>query len=184
MAPLGLRPNTTLTQGGPGTNASSYLILPFNSSISSLPRPLKWPHDADANSGLIVGKPGEGVTTGSLDYPVSMACLAVYLLLTLFVNSLTLVTVYRNRRMRNIRILYAAALSVADSLVAINALLTMLWLDRDIGSWFDTNPAWCTAFKIYLSVTITCSLTTVFLIAFDRVLFIRFPFFYLSKVTR
>ena len=113
-----------------------------------------------------------------------MTCLITYFIVTTFVNMLTIVVMAKNRRVReSIRNIYVAALSAADTLVSFNSLIAIIWLHKD--SLYDNkNKVYlCIFFQLYWYATLGFSLVTAFLIAMDRFMFIRYPFFYIRHFT-
>ncbi|KAL8584791.1 hypothetical protein ACOMHN_037496 [Nucella lapillus] len=96
-------------------------------------------------------------------------------LLNLPVVVITLVS----KRVRENRHVYLAFLAVADTLVAFNGLLAVLWVWK---KGFAEHDGMCTFFKIYLLFTLLLSLVTLFLVALDRLIFIQWPLFYLTNI--
>lgn len=113
-----------------------------------------------------------------------MTCLIIYFIVTTSVNMLTIVVMAKNHRVReNIRNIYVMALSAADTLVSFNSLIAIIWLHMDLLYNHENQVYLCVFFQLYWYATLGFSLVTAFLIAMDRFMFIRYPFFYIRHLT-
>ena len=119
------------------------------------------------------------------EYIPAMVCLITYFILTTSLNLLAIVAVMKNNKEQTpIRNIYAAALSIADTLVSFNSLIAIAWLNQgEFDGPNHNNKRLCLFFAGYLYATLGFSLVTAFLIAMDRFLYIRYPFFYITTVT-
>ena len=126
----------------------------------------------------------ETLSSQTSSYIMAITCLITYFIVTTFVNMLTIVVMVKNHRVReSIRNIYVTALSAADTLVSFNSLIAIIWLHKD--SLYDNkNKVYlCIFFQLYWYATLGFSLVTAFLIAMDRFMFIRYPFFYIRHFT-
>lgn len=114
---------------------------------------------------------------------IFMSINVVSLVAIVTVNTLTLVAIATTPKLQTIPYMYVASLSVSDLLVGVSVFSGLFWLHPATHGFFQESWFLCLGSKWVIFLTESSSVVSLVLIATDRFIYIKHPFFYARAVT-
>ena len=108
----------------------------------------------------------------------------IMMVATVTANLFILTAIATTPRLRITTNVYIGTLAVADLMVGLYRILTIIWLHENTHATFDESYWLCQGYAAFTFIACTASIITQLAISIDRFVYITHPFFYRRKITR